>query len=134
MTQGRAEPDSLTSVRLDKWLWAARFYKTRTLATQAVDGGQVKLDGERVKPSRPLKIGTCLELTLADGLRIVFVKDLAEKRGSASVAQRLYEETPESLAARELRREQQRLQFEPSATLAGRPTKQNRRQMDKWRA
>lgn len=134
MTQGRMAADSLTSVRLDKWLWAARFYKTRTLATQAVDGGQVKLDGERVKPSRPLKIGACLELTLADGLRIVFVKGLAEKRGSATVAQHLYQETPESQSARELRREQQRLQLEPSATLAGRPTKQNRRQMDKWRA
>lgn len=133
MSQGKTTPDSLTSVRLDKWLWAARFYKTRTLATQAVDGGQVKLEGERVKPARPIKIGACLELTLADGLRVVFVKDVAEKRGSATVAQGLYEETPESLAARELRREQQRLLFEPSATLAGRPTKQNRRQMDKWR-
>ena len=124
----------MAGIRLDKWLWAARFYKTRTLATQAVDGGQVKLDGERVKPARPLKVGDCLELTLADGLRVIFVQALAEKRGSASVAQQLYAETPESLAARERRREEQRLQMEPSASLTGRPTKQNRRKMDKWRA
>lgn len=133
MSHNKSPTPSDSSVRLDKWLWAARFYKTRSLATQAVDGGQVKLDGDRIKPARPVRIGSTLEFTLPDGLRVVVIKGLAEKRGSAPMAQLLYEETPESLAIREQRREAQHLAIEPSVTLNGRPTKQQRRQMDRFR-
>lgn len=121
------------AVRLDKWLWAARFYKTRSLATQAVNGGQVRVNEERVKPARVLRCGERIDLTLADGPRTVIVRALSENRGPAPVARLLYEETPESLAERERRQEQQRLLADPAAGIAGRPTKLDRRRIDRFR-
>jgi ribosome-associated heat shock protein Hsp15 len=123
----------ITSVRIDKWLWAARFFKHRTAATAAVDGGHVQLNGLRVKPAREVKAGDRIELTLGEEHRALMVRGVAEKRGPASVAQQLYEETPESIAAREKRREARRFSREPAAELAGRPTKRDRRSLSRLR-
>src|ERR1700760_1607124 len=93
--------DSDDRVRIDKWLWAARFYKTRSLATEAVLGGRVHVAGVRVKPSRDVKVGETIEITQGTARRVVEVTGLADRRGSAAVAAGLYAETPESIAARE---------------------------------
>src|SRR3954447_20937886 len=90
-------------VRIDKWLWAARFFKTRSAATEAVVGGRVHVGGERVKPARDVHAGDTLEIGVDDRRYVVVVTGLAEKRGPASVAANLYAETPESIAAREQR-------------------------------
>ena len=124
--------DDGARVRLDKWLWAARFFKHRTLATEAVDGGKVQLNGIRVKPARDVKAGDRVEIQIGDSRFVVVVKGVAEKRGSATVAQTLYEETPESIAAREARREEQRLAATPGADIHGRPTKRDRRQIGRF--
>ena len=89
---------AMDAVRIDKWLWAARFYKTRSAATEAVLGGRVHVNGERVKPAKDVHVGDRLELTIGDTRRTVVVRGVAEKRGPASVAATLYEETPESIA------------------------------------
>ncbi|WP_035060738.1 RNA-binding S4 domain-containing protein [Andreprevotia chitinilytica] len=117
-------------VRLDKWLWAARFFKTRTLATEAVEAGRVMLNGERPKPARALKAGDELRIRAAHGEFSVTVLQLAEKRGSAVLAQSLYVESPESIAKRELVREAQAAepQFE-NPLVRGRPSKKVRRQL-----
>lgn len=114
-----------TKVRIDKWLWAARFFKTRSLASQAVDGGKVHCNGERVKPARAVHVGD--ELSIRQGLYevMVMVRALSERRGPASEAALLYEETPESVAARAVLREQ--LRVEPTFEHKGRPTKRDRR-------
>ncbi|MDB5770085.1 MAG: RNA-binding protein [Burkholderia sp.] len=119
------------AVRIDKWLWAARFFKTRSLATDAVDGGKVRLNGDRVKPARAVKIGDTLDIDNGSTEWEVLVKDLAEKRGSATVAQALYEETAKSIAKRQQESEQRRFFREPTSALKGRPTKRDRRQIDK---
>jgi ribosome-associated heat shock protein Hsp15 len=119
--------------RLDKWLWAARFYKTRALATEAISLGRVRVDGQVVKPARELKTGELLEVRQGPLLRTVRVLGLSAMRGPAPVAQALYAETPESVAAREAAAERRRLAPEPSDTLAqGRPTKRDRRQLADW--
>ncbi|MBY0397904.1 MAG: hypothetical protein K2X91_15735, partial [Thermoleophilia bacterium] len=97
------------SVRLDKWLWAARFFKTRTLATEAVQGGRVHVDGVRAKPARPVRVGEVVEITAGGTAWTVVVRALADKRGPATRAAALYEETPESVERRERRREERRL-------------------------
>jgi ribosome-associated heat shock protein Hsp15 len=120
-------------VRIDKWLWAARFYKTRSLAQQAVEGGRVKLNGERVKPAKDVRVGDRLDLTIAAQDWTISVLALSDKRGPAVVAQTLYEETDES---RERRAEQsalRRLSAEPAVQRHGRPTKRERRQLERWR-
>ena len=118
------------TTRLDKWLWAARFFKHRSAATEAVDGGKVKLNGITVKPARDVKPGDRLDITIGEETRTVLVRAVADRRGSATVAQTLYEETAESIAAREIAAEQRRLAPEPSLSLAqGRPTKRDRREM-----
>lgn len=128
-----ALPDS-ASTRLDKWLWAARFYKHRSGATEAVDGGKVKLNGLAVKPARNVKAGDEVEITQADAITLtVIVRALADKRGSASVAQQLYEETAASIAAREAARELRRFAAAPGADLHGRPTKRDRRQIQRMK-
>lgn len=128
-----ALPDS-DSTRLDKWLWAARFYKHRSGATEAVDGGKVKLNGLAVKPARNVKAGDEVEITQADAITLtVIVRALADKRGSASVAQQLYEETAASIAAREAARELRRFAAAPGADLHGRPTKRDRRQIQRMK-
>lgn len=118
--------------RLDKWLWAARFYKHRTAATDAVDGGKVKLNGLAVKPAREVKPGDRIEITIAEDVRVVIVRAIADRRGPASVAQTLYEETPDSLARREAARETRKLAATPGADLHGRPTKRDRRRIDRF--
>jgi ribosome-associated heat shock protein Hsp15 len=115
-------------VRLDKWLWAARFFKTRSQATEAVDGGKVEVNGARAKPAKDIKVGDELRIRLGPYEHHVVVRALSDKRGSASMAHALYEETPESIAAREKLREDHRLApamfvFEDK----GRPTKKDRR-------
>jgi len=119
-------------VRLDKWLWAARFFKHRTQATEAVDGGKIQLNEVRVKPARDVKIGDRVDIQIADSRYTVIVRGIAEKRGSATIAQGLYEETPESIAAREAGREERRLAATPGADLHGRPTKRDRRQIGRF--
>jgi ribosome-associated heat shock protein Hsp15 len=119
--------DTTDRTRLDKWLWAARFFKHRTLATDAVEGGKVQLNGIRVKPAKDVKIGDRVDIQLSEARLTVVVTGIAEKRGSATVAQTLYTETPESIAARETAREERKFAATPGADLHGRPTKRDRR-------
>jgi ribosome-associated heat shock protein Hsp15 len=123
-------PSPPTTVRLDKWLWAARFFKTRSQATEAVDGGKVEVNGSRVKPAKDVRIGDELRIRLGPYEHLVVVRALGDKRGSATIAQTLYEETPESVAAREKLRESHRLA--PAMFVyeeKGRPTKKDRRDL-----
>ena len=122
-------------VRIDKWLWAARFFKTRSAATEAVLGGHVQVNGARVKPSRDVAIGDRVEITRRDRRSSVVVTGLADRRGPASVAATLYEETPESIAARERQSAERRLATPVGADLGGRqrPTKRDRRLLDALR-
>lgn len=126
--------DTRERLRLDKWLWAARFFKTRTLAADAIDAGRIQLNEARAKPSREVRIGDRLAIQTGEVRYTVIVQALSGKRGPAEVARTLYEETPESMAAREAAREQRRLQPEPSVGLHGRPTKTQRREIDRLRA
>ena len=116
-------------VRVDKWLWAARFFKTRALATEAIQGGKVHVNGARVKPARTLQLGDTLEIHKGTESFVVVVEGLAERRGSASVAQTLYRETEDSRQAREQQREQQRLLAAGLSQPAQRPDKKQRRQL-----
>ncbi|NLF53428.1 MAG: RNA-binding S4 domain-containing protein [Thauera phenolivorans] len=118
--------------RIDKWLWAARFFKHRTAATEAVDGGKVKLNGLAVKPARDVRVGDRLDITVGEDTRTVIVQAIADKRGSAAVAQTLYEETPESVEARDRARSLRKFAATPGADLHGRPTKRDRRRMDRF--
>lgn len=120
-------------MRLDKWLWAARFFKTRGLAADAVERQRVQVNGQPVKPARELRVGDEVALRLdALGPRQVIVRGLSLQRGPATVAQQLYDETPASIAARERAAEQRRLAPEPAATHAeGRPTKRDRREIER---
>jgi ribosome-associated heat shock protein Hsp15 len=121
-------------VRIDKWLWAARFYKSRSLAADAVNGGRAQLNGARVKPSREVGAGDELEVTIGQTRRVVVVRGVSDRRGPAKAAALLYDETPESVAARELAAEQRRLQSPPpGADLGMRPTKRDRRRLDSAR-
>jgi len=119
------------SVRIDKWLWAARFFKTRSMATDAVDGGKVRLNGERPKPARGVKTGDLLEIDNGSTEWEVVVEGLSDTRGSAAVAQTLYTETERSIAERQKKAEQRKLFREPGEAIKGRPTKRDRRQLDK---
>ena len=123
----------MDAVRLDKWLWAARFFKTRGLATEAVAGGRVHLNGVRVKPARDVRAGDTVELRLGDVKWTVVVAALSDKRGPATVAATLYAETPESAAGRERHTAERRLARPLGAELGERPTKQARRQLDALR-
>jgi ribosome-associated heat shock protein Hsp15 len=120
-------------VRIDKWLWAARFFKTRSAATAAVAGGHVHVEGERVKPAREVRAGDMLEIRRDDVRWTVVVWALAERRGPASVAATLYEETAESVEARERQRLERRLARPIGADLGARPTKQARRRIEALR-
>lgn len=121
----------LTTVRLDKWLWAARFYKTRTLATKACDLGRVEYNGQHVKPSRDVVTGVMLRIKTEGGEFEVQVLALSDLRGPAPVAQTLYAETPASAAARAQARENNRFGLPPMFTREGRPSKRDRRELDK---
>jgi ribosome-associated heat shock protein Hsp15 len=120
-------------MRIDKWLWAARFYKTRSVAQAAVEGGKVKLNGERVKPAKDVRTGDRLDLTIATQDWTITVLALSDKRGPASVAQTLYEESAESQARRAEQSAMRKLAAEPAQERQGRPTKRERRQLDRWR-
>jgi ribosome-associated heat shock protein Hsp15 len=121
-------------IRVDKWLWAARLHKTRSLAADAVKGGRVQVNGQRVKPSKEVGPGDELEVTIGQVRRTVVVRGVAERRGPAKEAVLLYEETAESVAARELLAEQRRLTSPPpGADLGVRPTKRDRRRLDATR-
>lgn len=122
-----------TRVRLDKWLWAARFFKTRALAAEEADKGRVQVNGANAKPAREVRVGDRIRLRQGVVEREVDVLALATVRGPAPVAQALYAETPESTAARERAAAARRLAPEPAASLEqGRPTKRNRRQLADW--
>jgi ribosome-associated heat shock protein Hsp15 len=123
----------MDATRIDKWLWAARFYKTRGLATDAVLGGHVHLNGERVKPAKDVRAGDRVDVTIGVVRRSVVVRAISDRRGPASIAQTLYEETPESVAQREEQALQRRLAQPLGAELGARPTKQDRRRLDALR-
>lgn len=124
----------MEQVRIDRWLWAARLFKTRGAATEAVLGGKAHLNGVRVKPSKDVRPGDRLEVTVGNVRRELVVRGVAEKRGPASVAARLYDETPESLARREQHAAASRLAQPLGADLGTRPTKRDRRRLDAFRA
>lgn len=118
-------------MRLDKWLWAARFFKTRSLASAAVDGGHVEVNGERAKPAKNLRAGDALRIRINQTTYVVHVRGLAERRGPAAEAQRLYEETEASKQERARLAEQRRLAPTPAFEDGGRPTKRDRRDMSR---
>ncbi|NVD99579.1 RNA-binding S4 domain-containing protein [Massilia sp. BJB1822] len=119
------------NIRIDKWLWAARFFKTRSLACEAIDKGKVKLDGERVKPARNVKPGDKLAIDNGSDEWEVQVLGLSGKREAAPIARTLYEESAASIARRAAEQERRKLFREPGADFKGRPTKRDRRQWDR---
>jgi ribosome-associated heat shock protein Hsp15 len=123
----------MDEVRLDKWLWAARFYKTRSIAVDEIGKGRVSVNDLAAKPARSVRVGDRIELRREGVTRTVVVLDLSETRGPAPVAQKLYEETPESLALRQKQAEQRRFAADPSQAIEqGRPTKRDRRKLADW--
>lgn len=128
-------PDPQADVRIDKWLWAARFYPARNLARQAVESGRVVVGGQRVKPARAVRVGDELRLRIGDDERVVRVTAISDRRGPATVARTLYEESAGSIERRERRREQRRWNVEPAGSIeGGRPTKRDRRRLRDWEA
>ena len=123
---------AIAGVRIDKWLWAARFYKTRSAAQQAIEGGKVRLNEERPKPAREVRSGDQLVININGYEWAVQVVQLADKRGPAAVARTLYEESEESRQKRALEVEKRRRFNEPASALRGRPTKRDRRLLDAW--
>src|SRR5512143_843077 len=124
--------DDSDRVRLDKWLWAARFFKTRSLATDAVGGGKVEVNGERAKPAKAVKPGDEIRLRLGPYEHVLIIRQLSERRGPATAAKELYEETPASRDARE--RLAAQLKMAPAAFVyeeKGRPTKKDRRDLSR---
>jgi ribosome-associated heat shock protein Hsp15 len=129
MPSEKTPPDRM---RLDKWLWAARFFKTRSLATQAIDNGRVKLNGDRVKPAREVKPGDRLDLHAGDVDWTLTVRALSMQRGPAPVAQLLYEEDPASQARRQQQMAERKQLVSPAVPIKGRPTKRDRRQIHRF--
>jgi len=121
------------SLRVDKWLWAARFFKTRSAAQQAVEGGKVKLNGERIKPAKDLRVNDELAISIGAYEWIVRVVQLSDKRGPATVARTLYAEDETSRIRREEQVALRKLAAEPAQDRHGRPTKRERRQLERWR-
>jgi ribosome-associated heat shock protein Hsp15 len=117
-------------MRLDKWLWAARFFKTRSLAQKAIEAGRVKLNEVRVKPAHALRVSDLVSVRVGELDWHVQVRQLAEKRGPAEQARKLYEETEASRKERERRMDLRRWSAEPSAEMKGRPTKRDRRRLE----
>jgi ribosome-associated heat shock protein Hsp15 len=120
-------------VRIDKWLWAARFFKTRSLATEAVDGGKVEVNGARAKPAKLVGAGDEVRVRVGQALHVLRVLDVGERRGSATVAQSLYEETEASRRERDRLAEQHKLSAQSLAFDDGRPSKRDRREIRKFR-
>ena len=120
-------------VRLDKWLWAARFFKTRSLSADEIGKGRVQVNGQAAKASRDVRVGDRIELKQGQVTRTVVVKAASEQRGSATVAQAMFDETAESIDQRTRQALERRLNAEPSLALEqGRPTKRDRRQLADW--
>ena len=117
-------------MRLDKWLWAARFFKTRSLAQQAIEAGRVKLNEQRTKPAHALKVSDCVSVRVGELEWRMTVKAFSERRGPAAEARKLYEEAEASRAERERRMELRRWSAEPAAQMKGRPTKRDRRRLE----
>ncbi len=130
MSRQDSETDT---IRLDKWLWAARFFKTRGLATQAINGGHVHLNGSRVKPSRTIKLDDEVRIRKSSVEFIIHVRGLSDKRGPAPVAQTLYEETETSLAQRENQKQQRSLMADAGPRPDKRPSKRDRRHIIRFR-
>jgi ribosome-associated heat shock protein Hsp15 len=120
-------------LRIDKWLWAARFFKTRSLAQDAVGAGKVKVGDERVKPARELKVGDLLTIRVGEYEWVVAVRALSDRRGPAEVARKLYEESEESLARRAAQAADRRAERAVWGERKGRPTKRERREIERWR-
>jgi len=128
-----ASPTPSDRLRLDKWLWAARFYKTRSLAADDIDKGRLQVNEQVAKPSRELKVGDRIDIRQGPLTRTVIVQALSTARGPAPQAQLLYTETPESLARRAQFAEQRHMSLEPADAIEqGRPTKRDRRQLADW--
>jgi ribosome-associated heat shock protein Hsp15 len=134
---------AMDKLRIDKWLWAARFYKTRSLATDEINKGRVEVSGQVVKPAREVKVGDVVAMRREGQVRSVLVLALSDVRGPAPKAQLLFQETPDSLLAREAQAQQRRFVREPAQSIAhGRPTKRDRRDLqqaqhgwnDRWSA
>jgi ribosome-associated heat shock protein Hsp15 len=123
--------ESLARLRIDKWLCAARFFKTRALASEAVEGGRVHVNGLRVKPAKEVKPGDSLQIEAGEQRWTVIVRGINARRGPAPEARLMYEETPESVAARIKAMETRKIAAEPATALHGRPTKRDRRQLDR---
>lgn len=123
----------ITDVRLDKWLWAARFFKTRKDSVEAINGGKVHLNGARVKPSRNVQLNDCLEITRNNEKYVVIVEGLNDKRRPAKEAQLLYNEDEKSIQARENEREIRRINNASVAMPETKPNKKQRRQMDRFK-
>lgn len=123
------DKETQAQVRLDKWLWAARFFKTRSLAAEAIDGGKVHVNGERAKRSRIVRIGDQLEITRGREQFVIGVKELSDRRGSGAVAALLFDETEQSKLARKIVSDQQRLTAMSNPGPDNRPTKQQRRKI-----
>ena len=124
--------DNARGVRIDKWLWAARFFKTRSLAQTAVSGGKVRLKDERVKVAKEVKVGDTLSVRIGEYEWVVVVTALSEKRGSAEIARTLYEETADSIAKRLAQIAERRAEVSVWGERKGRPTKRERREVEKW--
>lgn len=126
------QDNALQKVRLDKWLWAARFFKTRAVAKQAIDGGKVQCNGARPKPAKEIEVGASIELRQGFDEKTVIVRALSEQRRGAPEAQLLYEETPDSIKKREAAAAQRKAQAAnwPSPT---RPNKKQRRQITRFK-
>ena len=134
MKKTEHQESGVSKVRFDKWLWAARFFKTRSLAVDAIESGKVELNGDRAKPAKLIQAGDEVRIRLGPYEHIVAVRGVSERRGPATVAATLYEETPASRATREKLAEQ--LKLAPPAFVfeeKGRPTKRDRRDIERFR-
>ena len=121
----------MDKVRIDKWLWAARFYKTRTLATDDIHKGRIEVNGQEAKPAREVRVGDTIRLRQREGPRVLVVLAISDKRGSAPIAQQLYQETADSLKARAEAADLRRMGTEPALSLQhGRPGKHERRAIE----
>ncbi|MDE1004859.1 MAG: RNA-binding S4 domain-containing protein [Paraburkholderia fungorum] len=127
----RISTEAGAKLRIDKWLWAARFFKTRSLAADAVDKGHVRIGGAGVKPAKDVRVGDLVEIEIERIVWQVEVLGVCDVRGPASVAQTLYAETEESRLKRQVEQERRKTYREPAAALHGRPTKRDRRTIDK---
>jgi ribosome-associated heat shock protein Hsp15 len=127
-----ADQEKKTESRLDKWLWAARFFKTRSLAAEAVTGGKVNINGDRAKPSRVVRLGDKVAIRRGSYEWRIIVKGVSNRRGPASQAQQLYEETVESVRQREAMMAQLKLERPLKFDSPGRPSKKDRRALERW--